>query len=65
MEIATDLLVFLWLCAFIPLSFYLGKGVGYAKGFEEAKSIMKSKPKTTDAKVNQLAQNICNSYNMN
>jgi hypothetical protein len=65
MEVATDLLVLIWLIAVIPLSFYLGKGLGHANGFEEAKRQFEQDKTITDKKVNQLAQNICKSYNMN
>jgi hypothetical protein len=55
------------LICIIPLAYIIGKGTGYALGFNDAKQVYKkdSKPVTTDGKVNQLAQNICNSYNMN
>lgn len=54
------------LICIIPLAFYIGKGTGYALGFNDAKQMnKKDNTPVTDGKVNKLAKNICNSYNMN
>lgn len=58
-------LVFI-LISIIPLAFYIGKGTGYANGFDDAKQVYKKDiTPVTDKKVSQLAQNICNSFKMN
>lgn len=66
MEILFLLTIIFILIATVPLAFYIGKGTGYATGFNDAKQVYKNySTPVTDAKVNQLAQNICNSYKMN
>ena len=55
------------LICIIPIAFIIGKGSGYSIGYNAAKQVYKKdeKPVLTDGKVNELAQNICNSYKMN
>ena len=65
METLYLITIIIMLIAAIPIAYGLGRGTGFAKGYERAKKHFKTDKPLTDAKVNELAKNICNSYKMN
>lgn len=58
-------IIIIMLISSLPLAYSIGRGTGFAKGYERAKKQFKNDKPLTDAKVNKLAKNICNSYKMN